>query len=91
MTRGAAVTLVEKANSIESLLEMLILKRLDRVLIPVELGDTQLKKHPSRFKTIRKHTPPIIRADYFHFLHKRNASLVPELDKIVRELPKLDL
>ncbi len=72
------------ATDYAHLVKMLDKDRVDVVVSPGVNGWFQIKQ--LNLKGIREMSPPVARFELFHYLHKKNASLVPRIAKVISEM-----
>lgn len=81
-TEGMDRTIGINANS---LFRMLYLDRVD-VVVAVRLNGLVTLKRMNLHNTIRDLKPPIIKGDYFHYLHKKHEALVSEVTELMERM-----
>ncbi|WP_019028881.1 substrate-binding periplasmic protein [Colwellia piezophila] len=80
-TKGMQVVPVADSNQ---LFKMLIKERTDVVVLAKVTGLSQLKI--LGIKGIKVHEPAITQVNLFHYVHKKNAYLIPEITNVLKEM-----
>lgn len=84
--RGTKGMNVQSVSSFTSLFKMLDKDRVDLVVAPKVIGLYHIAKNNLEGIVINK--PYLVRLSLYHFLHKKHASLVPKLEKALKEMQK---
>lgn len=81
--QGRDVTAV---NDYQTLFDMLAINRIDLALATTASADSVLDKKLARHQGIRMLQPPLFSAPIYHYVNKKNADLIPRLEKALRGL-----
>jgi polar amino acid transport system substrate-binding protein len=77
---------LERVKTYEVLFNMLLEGRIDLALSSRVSAEKVLRGAPERYRRIRQLEPLVYTAPFYHYLHKKNAAIVPALEKALREL-----
>ena len=72
----------EKVTSSELLLNMVLKNRIEAAILPLAMA----YKHPNLMAKLRIVEPAIQVVKIYHYVHKKNAHLVPDLTRILEEI-----
>ena len=72
------------AGNYATLFKMLDRKRFDIIVSPSLNGRYQMLQ--AGVKGLRELSPPIMRFDLFHYLHKKNKALLPRISKVLQSM-----
>ncbi|WFS62952.1 transporter substrate-binding domain-containing protein [Pseudodesulfovibrio thermohalotolerans] len=73
-------------NNYETLFNMLLEGRIDIALGSRSSAEKAFREQAGRFDGIRGLSPSAFRTPFYHYLHEKNARIVPRLEKALREL-----
>ena len=77
---------LEHVNTYEALFGMLLEGRIDIALGSKSSAEAALADNGTRYRRIRQLEPVVYRTSFYHYLHIRNAEIVPQLEKALHEL-----
>ena len=77
---------LERVNTYETLFNMLQEGRIDIALSSRVGAEEVLRSDPERYGRIRQLEPLVYKVPFYHYLHMKNADIVPKLEKALREL-----
>lgn len=72
----------QKVSSSEVLLNMVLKNRIDAAVLPLAMAH----KHPKLMAQLRTVEPAIQVVKIYHYVHKKNAHLIPDLTRILEKL-----
>lgn len=74
------------APNYAALFEMLLDGRIDLALATEASADSVFNELQSRAKNIRRLLPSVFSAPIYHYVHKKNAEIVPRLEQAIKEI-----
>lgn len=77
---------MEKVNNYETLFDMLLAGRIDLALGSRSSAEGVLRDDRARYASIRMMVPAAYQTPFYHYVNRKNADIVPLLEKALREL-----
>ncbi|WP_207260697.1 transporter substrate-binding domain-containing protein [Desulfovibrio sp. Huiquan2017] len=77
---------MEKVNNYETLFDMLLAGRIDLALGSRSSAEGVLRDDRARYGSIRMMVPAAYQTPFYHYVNRKNADIVPLLEKALREL-----
>ena len=77
---------LEHVKNYDSLFGMLQEGRIDMALCSMTSAEAAIADNPGVSGRIRRLEPQVYQAAFYHYLHMKNADIVPQLEKALREL-----
>lgn len=77
---------LEQVNNYETLFDMLLAGRIDMALGSRSSAEGVLRDDRARYDSIRMMVPPVYQTPFYHYVNRKNADIVPLLEKALREL-----
>lgn len=74
------------APSVKALFEMLLQGRVDLVLVTETSAESVINELGSRAEKIRKLNPAVFSSPFYHYVHKKNAAIIPRLEQALKEI-----
>ncbi len=78
------------AHDYPALFEMLLQDRVDIILATEDSASEVINNLGERASNIRKIQPFVFKAPIYHYVHKKNAAIIPQLEKALTELNNED-